>query len=212
MLKVGVPNFKALTYDIEGDIAGANTRAMKRAAAVLKDELRDQVKAAGMSQRLANTWRDQVYPKGRRSLTPAGYVWSNAPAIVDSYARGVTIRPLGAKKFLWIPTKAVPREGSRGKRAMSPTDVEVLFNQDLIIRNGKRRTKLAFVRAVRAKNGRGFRQATAGRARQGRAAELTLMFVLVPFVVKPKLFDLDAAAEQAADRFVTYLGEELASV
>lgn len=211
MLKVSVPDFAQLTREVEGDIAGANTRAMKRASGWLKDELRDQVKSAGMSQRLANTWRGETYPRGRRSLTPAGYVWSNAPAIIESYAAGATLRPLGSKKFLWIPTKAVPRQG-RGRTPMTPTDVEVTFNQDLIIRNGRGRTKLAFVKATRARNGRGFRRSTSRRLQQGRSSDLTLMFVLVPWVKKPKLFDLNAAAEQAADLFVNYLGEELATI
>lgn len=207
------PNFAKVMDGIEGDIAGANTRAMRRAADWLKDELRGQVKGAGMSQRLANTWRGQTYPKGRRSLTPAGYVWSNAPAILESYAAGATLHPLGGKKYLWIPTKNVPRRGrGRGRKPISPTDVDIMFNQDLIIRNGRGRTKLAFVKAARARNGRGVRRSTAGRARQGRASELVLMFVLVPFVVKPRLFDLNAAAEQAADKFINYLDEELAAL
>lgn len=211
-ISVAAPDFAALTDGITGNIAKAATRAMGRAAAGLKDELRAQVTGAGMSRRLANTWRDRTFPRGRNSLNPAGYVWSNAPQIVESYASGATLRPMGGKKYLWIPTRHVPRQGRGGRNRMSPTDVEIAFNQDLIIRQGKGRTFLAFVNAVSARRGSAVRQATRRRQAQGRQPKLVLMFVLVPSVKKPKLFDLPSAADDAANRFVNYLSEELATV
>lgn len=198
--------------EIEKDIAKASTKAMKRVSTELKEDLRGQVTRAGFSRRLANTWRSEVYPKQRNSMNAAGTVWSVAPAIIDSYARGVTIRPTGGKRFLWIPTKNVPRRaGRRGRsRSMDPHEVETLFNQDLIIRNGKGGNKLAFVLATGARSGRGVRPLTPGRAKQGRTTKLTLMFVLVRSTSRPKLFDLTAAAERGADAYTRYLGEELA--
>lgn len=206
------PDFANLTDGLEGEIAAATARAMRRAAVELKDELRDQVTGAGMSQRLANTWRGRVYPKARRSLTPAGYVWSNAPEIINSYAAGATLRPHGGKRYLWIPTRNVPRRGRGAGKRLTPDEVEIEFNQDLIVRKGKGRNRLAFVSAVQARSRSrpALRQATARRLAQGRSAQLKLMFVLVPSVAKPKLFDLQDSADRAAGRFVTYLSEELA--
>ena len=40
----------------------------------LKTALRTQVKSAGMSSRIANTWRGVVYPKGKQSISAAGQV------------------------------------------------------------------------------------------------------------------------------------------
>ncbi len=206
---VTAPDFDKLVDGVEGDIAGAATRAMKRAVTELKDELRGQVTGAGMGRRLANTWRGEKFPKVGRSMNPAGYVWSQAPDIINSYTAGTTLRPHGGKNFLWIPTRHVPRK-FRGKKRMTPDEVEVHFNQDLVVRKGNGRNRLAFVFVVAARSRRGgFRQATRRRVAQGRAPRLQLMFVLVPSVTKPKLFDLQDSADRAANRFTTYLAEEL---
>ena len=50
----------------------AVTAAMRQAADGLKADLRRQVTEAGMGHRLANTWRAELYPKGRKSIKAAG--------------------------------------------------------------------------------------------------------------------------------------------
>ena len=76
----------AVMQEIEGDVAGAATQAMKESTYKALLTLRRQVTSNGLGQRLANTWRDRVFPEQRRSMTPSGYIWSNAPDIVDSFS------------------------------------------------------------------------------------------------------------------------------
>ena len=134
-----------------------------------------------MGDRLANAWRGETFPRSRPSLDPAAYVYSRAPKLMDVFTRGATIYPTDGRRYLAIPTDNVPnRRGARGAvAAMTPLDVEVLFNQDLIIRRGRNGHLLAFVSAVPGSRGRGFKPATRGRLAKGREVRLVLMFTLV---------------------------------
>ena len=152
-----------------------------------------------MGRRLANTWRGQVFPKSGNSLEPAGYVSTKAGTIIGAFAEGATILPTDGRRYLAIPTNNVPLK-ARGRR-MTPLDVEVSFDQDLIIRKGRNGRKLAFVNVIQAKNKRGWRQGTRRRLAQGRAVKLVLMFTLVPFVRLPKKLDPDAAFLRWAARY-----------
>lgn len=198
-------------YAVEGEIAADITAIMAEETTGLKEDYREQVRDAGMGNRLANTWRSETYPKGGRSLNPAGYVWSNAPAIIDAFARGAYIRPVNGAKWLWIPTRNVParRRGgsyassvkrSNGSR-MSPEEVELHFNAELqVVIEGSKGS--AFIDVVSGLSG-GYRRATAGRmqGRRGmaaRQAKPVLMFNLVRGVRMPRLFDLDGPAQRRA--------------
>ena len=86
---------------------------------------------------------------------------------------------------------------------MSPEEVENAFNNDFVFRRGKNGTVLAFIEIVHAKNARAFRPATKGRLKQGRQAELVLMFVLRKTVRIPKLLDLEGPAARFGDRFLS---------
>lgn len=200
-----------LMQAIEGDLADDVTQIMREETRDLTMEYRQQVRDAGMGNRLANTWRAEVYPNGGRSLNPAGYIWSNAPAIIDAFARGAHIRPVNGTKWLWIPTRNVParRRGggyassvrrSNGTR-MSPEEVELHFNAELqIVIEGSKGS--AFIDVVSGLSG-GFRAATARRlnGRRGvapRKAQPVLMFNLVRGVRMPKLLDLDKPARGRA--------------
>lgn len=204
-ISVNLPGLREVLTEVENDLSDAATGAMRDTTHKTVRELRRQVEGAGLSRRLANTWRDRVYPEQRRSLTPSGYIWSNAPQIMDGFVRGATITPQGGKRFLAIPTKNVPnarrRAGGRRGGPMSPAEVEHAFNQDLFYQRGKNGRVLAFLNVVRGRNGRGVRPATRGRAKQGRQTERVLMFVLVPSVRMPRLFDLDAVARNWADNY-----------
>ncbi len=197
--QIKVPDMAAIAAGIESDVATAITGAMTEATNGLKLDLRDQVVKAGLGARLANTWRGQTYPLSRRALNPAGYVWSAAPDIITAFVLGATIAPLGGKKFLWIPTENVPRQAGRGgRKAMTPFEVEVAFDQDLIIKRGRNGRYQAFVQAVVARNQKGFRRATAGRLAPARNVKLVLMFNLVPTVRMPRLLDMQGAADRWA--------------
>lgn len=198
-------------YATEGEIAADITAIMVEETTGLKDDYRRQVREAGMGNRLANTWRSESYPKGGRSLNPAGYVWSNAPAIIDAFSRGAYIRPVNGAKWLWIPTRNVPARRRGGSYAssvkrsngtrMSPEEVELHFNAELqIVIDGNKGE--AFIDVVSGLSG-GYRRATAGRTqgRRGmapRKSRPVLMFTLTRGVRMPRLFDLDGPAQQRA--------------
>src|SRR5258705_452642 len=76
------------------------TGVMGEVSIGLKEELRDQVRRAGLGNRLANTWRGTVYPRGASSIEAAAYVWTKAPKLIDAYWRGASIYPTGGRFYL----------------------------------------------------------------------------------------------------------------
>ena len=194
-------------------IARATSEGMRRAVEGLKEDLRNETYAAGLGLRVANAWQGSTFPdKGRISLDPAGYVWTNTPRIVDGFVRGATIRPVAGGRYLWIPTDNVPIvSGSqradpsrRGRGPATPYEVELLFNQDLILRRWRGGRMLAFVEVIKARTQRtgrrNLRRATPGRLAQGRKVERILMFVLVRSVKLRSLIDPQAAGQRWAAR------------
>ena len=212
-IELRAESFAGAAYAAEGVIAAAMTDAMRDTALDAKQELRDQVTGAGLGTRLANTWRGDVYPQSARSTHPAGVIRSKAPLIVDSFLRGAQIFPVNGAKYLAIPTKNVPRAGGRrgSTHLMTPVEVEAVFNQDLIIKPGRAGHLLAFVDAIKGKNGRGFRGRTKGRLAGGRKSQLVLMFTLVKSVRMPKLLDLDGPAKRWAASFQSAVARRLAA-
>jgi hypothetical protein len=88
----------------------AVTRAMKDVGERAKQRLRDQVTGAGMGQRLANSWRLQLYPRGRASINAAAWIYSNAEHIILAFNEGMDIRAK-RRKWLAIPTDKVGGKG-----------------------------------------------------------------------------------------------------
>ncbi|WP_380787237.1 DUF6441 family protein [Sphingomonas sp. R86521] len=205
-IDIEVPDFAALMSDVEGGIAKAATAAMRETSKPTVMSLREQVTSNGLGQRLANTWRDRVYPEKRESITPSGYIWSNAPDVIDSFVRGATVRPVAGGKYLWIPTKNVPRARGRSRatstKRMTPDEVQAEFNQEFVILRGRAGRLLAFLARDRGVTKRGaLRKAGKGRMAHGKQ-ELTLMFTLVRTVRLPKLLDLKKPADQWGSAFV----------
>lgn len=166
---------------------GARTAA-ERIAVRSKILLRQDVLKGGLGQRVANSWRADIYPRSASTPTmaPAVIVYTRAPKIIKAFGDGAVIRHHDGL-YLAIPTENTPR---RGRRLATPVEVEVLFNQDLIFIRGKGGQMLAFVDAVKARSGRGFRRATNARTgKQSRRAELVLMFVMVRQVHLRKRLD-----------------------
>lgn len=210
--KQASPSLAGQMAKVEDELAAFITDVMKDETIGLKDDYRQQVRGAGMSHRLANSWRSETYPLGGKSLNPAGYIWSAAPAIIDSFVKGSFIRPVNGAKWLWIPTRNVPARLRAGnyssrlsKRAsgsrMSPEEVELHFNAELqvVIEGGR---GFAFIDVVSGLSG-GYRRATPGRTqgRRGmapRKQKAVLMFNLVRGVRMPRLFDLDGPAQKRA--------------
>lgn len=195
MIKITASGFDQAFAEIEDRAAQINTAAVREATEGLKQGWRDQVRRAGLGNRVANAVRSDVYPKTGHSLTPAGTVYSNASKIMDAFDRGASIVPVNGAQALAIPTKNVPNtRGSGGKiRKMTPVEVEARFDQDLIlIRKG--RNILAFVEAVAGRR-KGYKPATKRRQAQGREKKLIHMFTFVRSARMPKSLDLDRDAQ-----------------
>lgn len=200
-MKMGADvDFTSANTELEDDLAGITKAAMVEGTDLLKKDLRDDVESAGLGRRLALTWRSKVYPEGAsKSLDPAGWVWTKAPKLIEVYEDGAMIRPTGGRHYLALPSKNVPMKG-RGRR-MTPLDVEVAFNQDLIIRRGhKPGTWTAWINAVAGRSGKGFKPVTKGRLRGGRQSQLVFMFTLVPWVKVRKRLNGAQIANRAVDR------------
>jgi hypothetical protein len=184
------------------DTEKAVSEAMDEVQAGLKDELRGQVVAAGMGQRLANTWRGKRYPEGRPSMNSAAYVWTRAPDIVDAFERGVPILARN-KRYLAIPTKdaGVSHTTVKNKR-LTPAiwETETGVRLKFVPRSGHALlvTDASYVRQPsrwrRRKSFKPIRTPLTGGRRY------LVIFVLVPMVDPRKRFDVEGAGERWADR------------
>jgi len=176
----------------------AVTAGMRQAADGLKADLRRQVTEAGMGQRLANTWRAELYPKGRKSIKAAGFVFTKAPTIIRAFDQGAVIK---SRHGFWlaIPTGAAGK-GARGKR-MTPGLWEQMHGSRLrfIYRRGA--PSLLVAENMRARTGKrgGFAHGGASALRTGRGLATVVMFILVPQISLKKRLDVNGAAERWAD-------------
>jgi hypothetical protein len=170
-----------------------------------KQLARHQVRAAGMGDRLANSWRHKVFPDkpGKFSLSAAGSVYSKAPHIIDIYARGGTIVPVNGRKYLAIPTSYLPQVvpalvgNRRIGKSPTPRSVAQYLRVKLVLRRNRHGTlwlEAGDLRLSRSK--KASRQGTAKRASdtaiaKGKALTLPL-FWLVKSVSIGKRLDLNA--------------------
>ena len=148
--------------------ARAVTKGVSLAANGLKTVMRTQVKSAGLGSRLANTWRGDVYPKAKNSVSAAGVVYTKAQKIMEGFEYQTVVR---GKDGLWlvIPTAAISKR-IRNKR-MTPALYE--------------KSKGVRLRFVYRKNG-------ASLLVHGQKRKTIVAFVLVPQVRMPKLINFAA--------------------
>lgn len=174
----------------------AVTAGIREATNGLKLDLRQQIAGAGLGQRLANTWRSEIYPKGQNSIRAAGLVFSKAPSIVRAYADGAVIRSKHGF-FLAIPTPAAGKYGD-GKQKMNPGLWERMHGARLKFVYRRRGPSLLVAESLRARAGKrgGFAKASASALRTGRGLATVPMFILVPQVTIKKRLDVDGAANK----------------
>ena len=148
--------------------ARAVTKGVSLAANGLKTAMRTQVKSAGLGSRLANTWRGDIYPKAKNSVSAAGVVYTKAQKIMEGFEYQTVVR---GKDGLWlaIPTAAISKR-NRNKR-MTPALYE--------------RSKGVRLRFVYRKNG-------ASLLVHEQKRKTIVAFVLVPQVRMPKLINFAA--------------------
>jgi len=176
----------------------AVTAGVRAATDGLKTELRRQITGAGLGNRLANTWRGEVYPKSGPSIGTAGYVWSKAPGLVRMYAEGAIIRSKRGL-FLAIPTRAAGRYGD-ARQKITPGSWERIHGlrlrfvyrrhaPSLLVADNSRLTKRG-----RATGNIGRSKGNAFTRLSGRTT--VPLFILVPQVSVRKRLDVDGAAQK----------------
>jgi hypothetical protein len=104
-------NLQPLLDDQAEAITTALRTAIETASASLLDELRGQVRAAGLGTGLEKAWRREVYPRSRkRTFHPAALVYSKSTVLHDAFDAGPAITARRSR-FLVIPTEAGRRLG-----------------------------------------------------------------------------------------------------
>ena len=180
-------DFKAVMAKEVKDAETAVSRGVKQATDGLKEELRQQVTGAGLGNRLAKSWRGEIYPK---------FVYSKAPEIIGAFAMGVTIKNKRGR-FLAIPTTYVIR---REGRRVTPADFEEAgIPLRYVPPQEKRKIGLLVVDNFRITKKGKARAASARGIKTGRVATV-VMFLLIPQVTLKKRFDIDSVAKKWIDQ------------
>ncbi|MEM1344737.1 MAG: DUF6441 family protein [Pseudomonadota bacterium] len=188
------------------------TRAVREVGTQLKADWRAAIVAAGLGRRLANSVRNRTFPGRGTSLGAAALVFSKAPEILGSQARGARIRSKDGF-FLAVPTDAAPK-GPRGSR-LSPGEVERRLGIRLrfVFRRGRPSLLVADNFRV-SRTGRVRQNTRIARGKKGTGGQVSslkgratvVMFVLLPEVrLKPKV-DLRRPTERARQRLPRLIG------
>ena len=152
--------------------ARAVTKGVSLAANGLKTAMRTQVKSAGLGSRLANTWRGDVYPKAKNSISAAGVVYTKAQKIMEGFEFASVIRsPNGF--WLAVPTTAIKKR-AYGKR-MTPALYE--------------RSKGVQLRFVYRSHGASFLV-------HEQRKKTIIAFILVPQVKMPKIINFETESKK----------------
>ena len=162
----------------------------------IKNDLRGQVSGAGLGSKLAKSWQAKLYPKGKKSIDTAGWVFSKAPKLIRAVDEGTLIKSKDGF-FLAIPTEAAPKRGVGGKR-ITPSNFpeHSLGRLRFVYRPG--RISLLVVDNLRAGTGKrgGFRKASESALKTGRGLATVVMFFLVPQVKLRKRLDYKAVVNR----------------
>lgn len=208
-------DLKALVNDVVSDVAGGARAAVRGASEQLQADLRGQVRAAGLGVGLEKAWRLELYPKtGRRTLRPAGLVYSKATRLHDAFDAGETV-VAGKGKWLAIPLPAAIQAGlhKRDQRPDTQRAGPLPAKWSSVDEARHLFGELAFVpldggkRALLVARGRSSGGILHARARG--PAQDTPLFLLVRRVRGRKLLDIDAALKAAEARLARSLSNIL---
>lgn len=192
--------------------AGIKAGTLK-ASDALKDRLRGQVRAAGLSSSVEKAWQSKVYPKGD-SMGAAGLVYSKAARIHSAFDAGATIGPK-AGQWLVIPLPAARRlkldlsyQRSKGSRPRHWSDIDAAVRRfgalrRVALRGGRILLVADGVTASGAR--RKVRTARGGGAVQGVGNVSMPLFLLVRRIRLGKRLDIDGAVTQAGREFLAHV-------
>jgi len=220
-MEVSVAETLAKDFDVAlEDMAEAAMAAADAIADWGKTALRADTRSA-LGSKVANAWRDRVYPPKSASLSPAITWWSNAPHIVRAFSEGVTIRS-SAGFWLAIPTEHAPQSGrsfgSSGRlrrgRQHAITEAERRYGRLRYIAVPGKKLALLVADKVRKRRGKrgGYGKATPAALKRGDFEDGVVMFVLVPQVTLPKNIDPGAIEERIGREAVERFGRALRDI
>ena len=188
------------------EIRGATERAVKDQTDGLKADIRRRVVRARLGKKLSKTWRSKFYKD-----TPAGFIWSKAPAIMDAYMEGKVIRPKFGR-YLAIPTEFAPKRGS-DKKKITPKNWPLNRFGPLVFVKGRgsRPPMLVSTVVVSDKTGKARKAKTLKSGQLAKGAQSVPMFWLVPQVKIKKRFTIERAVEKRRDMVWEQMANELGS-
>ena len=201
------PDFGKAFAETERDIERAVTSGMRDAADGLKLDLREDVVAAGLGERLSRTWRGKTFPEVGESAEAAAYVWSRAPKIVDAFNRGVVIRSARGL-FLAIPTAAAGKSGrgaagSREKITPEGWQRRTGLKLRFVYRRGRPSLLVADDARINTRGLAARNRRKSGKTQTNLAS--VIVFILVPQVALKKRLDVESAAKRQAVRVPTLI-------
>lgn len=196
------PDLGKALAETEKDIERAVTSGMRDAADGLKQDLREDVVAAGLGERLSRTWRGKTFPEVGESAEAAAYVWSRAPKIVDAFDRGVVIRSTRGL-FLAIPTAAAGKSGrsavgSREKITPEGWQRRTGLKLRFVYRRGRPSLLVADDARINTRGLAARNRRKTGKSQTNLAS--VIVFILVPQVALKKRLDVESAAKRQAAR------------
>jgi hypothetical protein len=211
------PDPVALQDAITRRMLAATKQALAETGEAAKQGLRQQIRSAGLGNRLPNAVGVKIFPAGDKlarkpvvQIAPRG---KGAARILHAFSTGPQIRGKD-NQSLAIPLEAAPR-GPRGV-PIGPAEAERRCNRDFVsipLRRGKATVLLCMPAVAGARrNGSRFRPAKGGRLAQGRGAELVPMYILIPTVRLPKLLSPDEVVRDAVAGFPDRLRRALAAI
>jgi len=163
------------------------------------NQVRYQVRNAGLGSRLAHTWKVKVYKNA--DFDGACLIFSRTPQIIASFDQGATIRAHKGK-WLAIPTSACPKRGVDGKRMTPLAFPEKTYGRLRFVERRYGHAVLVVDDAMVTAKGR-LRQRSAGNRRL--KPKTIAMFVLLPQVTLAKRLNVAHAAYVAQERLTALL-------
>ncbi|TPN53991.1 DUF6441 family protein [Mesorhizobium sp. B1-1-7] len=194
----------------QGIMAKAAQGAMNQAATNIKREGRADIKGAGFSNRFANSFRANVYPKGGQASVGAAALIFDTIKYADIFETGGSVH---GKPMLWLPLPTAPKR--IGRQRMTPAlyirQIGPLFT---INREGKPPLLAANIGiSARQRASGSVGKITNARLRKGAAGggpkQVVPLFVGVDDVTLKKRFNLRRITAANAAKLGQYFAENL---
>lgn len=205
-MKLGYQVDGDLRQEVERDIRSAEravTSAMRGVKRDLVDDWRDQVRAAGLGKRLANSIRGAAYPSGTESINAAVVVYTKAPKIIEAMNTGPVIR---AKNGHWLAIPLPAAGFGRFGRKMTPKTWQQRYGMPLRFVHRPGSNPLLVADDARLTVGKKKKYPGQARPKRGKrrqdgilpGATTVPVFVLVPQVRLRKRLDLERDVQGVA--------------